>query len=205
MGLISNSCDDWIRRMHVPFDFADEVKDHSLLGYTEHLSVQVLGVRRFKHVVAFAISVIIGIVDDFNKAIVAHATRKDRLNDLRILALSDFACHPGDRRGVRHLNIVVEVILIKLSTTKIVFNVTRTPPCIALSCLEADVWRICERWIKAVQMPMRGAEVTFQQRTLVATRKTTLRTQDRLLVSVKHFRVVRLLVAIAAVLRTVLC
>jgi hypothetical protein len=122
-----------------------------------------------------------------------------------MLALPDFACDPGDRRGIGHLNIIrsIKIILIKLSTAKIMLNVTRTPPRVSLRCFEADVWRVSERWIEAVQMPVLGTKVTLQQLTLIATRVTALRTQDRLVVSIKHPRVVRSLVAVAAVLRTV--
>lgn len=61
--------------MYIPLDFADKVEDDSLLGNAEDLGVEVLGViRTTKDVVAFAISVIVRIIHDFNQAVVAHAT-----------------------------------------------------------------------------------------------------------------------------------
>jgi hypothetical protein len=205
VGNVSCGRDDGIRQVHVPLDLADEVKDDSLLGDTEHLRIEVLRIVGAKDVVTLAISVVVRIVNDIDQAVVAHATRKGRLDDLGVLALPDFACDPGDRRGVGHLNIIrsIKIILIKLTTAKIMLNVTRTPPRVSLRCFEADVWRVSEGRIKAVQMPVLVTKVALQHLALVATRDTTLRAQYRLLISIKHPRVVRSLVAIAAVLCTV--
>ena len=101
--------------MHIPFDFADEVEDDTLLGDTEDLRVEVLRViRATKDVVAFAISVIIRIIHNFNQAVVAHAARESWLNDLGFPRLPEFACDPGNRRGVDQLNIVIRLIQIFL-------------------------------------------------------------------------------------------
>ena len=91
-------------------------------------------------------------------------------------------------------------MLQKKSTAKIVLNVSRTSPRVPVRCLDADVWRIGKRGIKAVQMPVRVTKVALQHLALMATRNTALRTQDGLVVTVKYPRVVRLLVAIPAVL-----
>jgi hypothetical protein len=203
IGHVSHCCDDTTRQVHVPLDLADEVKDDSLFGQPEHLRVEVLGVIRAKHIVTFAISVVVRIVDDFDEAIVAHTTGKRRLNDLGVLALPNLAGDPGSRFGVDHLLITiqyVEIILIKLPTAKIVLNMTRASPCVSLRCFKTDVWRISEGRIETVQMPVRVTKVALQHLALVATRSTTLRAQYRLLVTVENARVVGLLVAVATVL-----
>ena len=79
-------------------------------------------------------------------------------------------------------------------------DVTRTPPGISLRCLKADVWRVSEGRINTVQVPVRVTKVALEHLALMAARNTTLRAQDRLVVAVQHFSVVRFLVAVAAVL-----
>lgn len=69
---VSYCFDDTLRQVHVPLDLADEVENNSLFGDTEHLGVEVFGIIWAKHVVTFAISVIIGIVDNVDQAVVAH-------------------------------------------------------------------------------------------------------------------------------------
>ena len=67
------------------------------------------------------------------------------------------------------------------------------------------MWRISERRIEAIQMPVRGTKVALQHLPLQSTRKTTLRAQDGLLLVIEQPSVVGLLEAIATVIRTVLC
>ena len=71
---ISDECDDFLMRLHIPLDLADEVKDESLLGDTEDLGVDILGFIVAEHIIAFAISVIVRIIFDINQAVVAHTT-----------------------------------------------------------------------------------------------------------------------------------
>jgi hypothetical protein len=72
--IVSYRRDDRIRRVHVPLDLADEVKDDPPLGDTEHLGIEVLGVFAAKRVVTLAISIIVRIVNDLDQAVVAYAT-----------------------------------------------------------------------------------------------------------------------------------
>jgi hypothetical protein len=193
--------------VHEPLNLADEVEDDSLLRNAEDLRIEILGVIRAEHVIAFAICIIVGIVDNFDQTIVAHAAREAWLNDLGVLALPDFAGDSGDRLGVGHLNIIIieliKIMLQEQSAAKIVFNVSRAPPCISLRCLDADMWGISERRIETVQVPVRVTEVALQHLALTATRCTTLRAQDGLLLTIKHSCVVWSLVAVAAVFGSV--
>jgi len=59
--------------LYIPLDLADEVKDDSLLRNTEDLGVDILGIVVTKHIIAFAISIVVRIVSDIDQAIVAHA------------------------------------------------------------------------------------------------------------------------------------
>lgn len=118
--------------MCVPLDFSQEVSDQSALRHTVDLGVDVLELEAC--VVAFAISVIIRIVDDVDETVVAHATRKGWLNDLRMLAPPDLTWHSG-KAGITHLDIVIrhiEVILQQQPTAKIVLDVSWASPGIAL-------------------------------------------------------------------------
>ena len=83
------------------------------------------------------------------------------------------------------------------------FNVTRAPPRVSLRCLQADLWRISERRVNAVQMPVRVTEIALEHLALVAARNTTLRAQDGFMVAIEYLRVVWPLVAIATILRSV--
>jgi hypothetical protein len=49
-----------------------------------------------------------------------------------------------------------------------VLNVTGTSPCVSLGCFKADVRRVSERWIEAIKMPIRSAEIAFEHLALVA-------------------------------------
>ena len=125
-----------------------------------------------------------------------------------MLALPNLPWDPCDRCGIRHLDIfnqLVEVFLYEKSTTKIMLNVAGTSPCVSLRCLKADVRRVSERWVEAIEVPMRSAEIAFEHLAFVPARDTTLCAQDRLLITVKYSRVIRLLIAITAVLCPVLC
>lgn len=83
------------------------------------------------------------------------------------------------------------------------FNVTRAPPRVSLRCLEVDLWRISERRINAVQMPVCVTKVALEHLALVAARNTTLRAQDGLVVAIEYLGVVWPLVAVATVLRSI--
>ena len=59
--------------LYIPLDFADEIEDDTLFWYAEDFGVDILGVVVTKYVIAFAVSVVVRIVGDFDQTIVAHA------------------------------------------------------------------------------------------------------------------------------------
>ena len=155
--------------MHIPLDFAEEVSDQSSLRHAVDLGVDVFELKA--SVVAFAIGVIVRIINDIDQAVVAHATRESRVNNLRDFALPDLTWD-SCKGGITHLDIVirpVKVILQQQPTAKVMLNVSRTPPSIALRCLEADVWGISEGWIDTVQVPIRVTKVALEHLALAAT------------------------------------
>jgi hypothetical protein len=118
--------------LHIPFDFAKEVGDQSSLRHAVNPRVDVLNLEA--RVVAFAISVIIRIIDDIDQAIVAHTTRESRFDNLGVLAPANLTWDSG-KGGITHLDIIerpIQIILQQQPAAKVVLNVTRAPPSIAL-------------------------------------------------------------------------
>ena len=66
------------------------------------------------------------------------------------------------------------------------------------------MWGVSEGWVDTVQVPIRVTKVALEHLSFVATRQTTLDTQDGL-VAIKYFDVVRPLIAVAATFRTATC
>lgn len=81
-------------------DLAKEVGNDTPLRYAEDFGVSVPGVIGSEHIIAFIISVIVGIVDNVDETIVAHSTRKGWFDNRGMLRLADLARKASDRSGV---------------------------------------------------------------------------------------------------------
>jgi hypothetical protein len=189
------------RQLDVPFDFGKEVGDQSAFRHAVDLGVDVLELET--SVVAFAISVIVRIVNDVNQAVVAHATRERWLDDIRVFAPSDLPWN-SVKRVITHLDIVIEIVLQQQPTPEVMLNMSWASPGVALRCLKADVRWVSERRIDTIQMPVRVAEVALEHLALVATGHATLHTENRF-VALEDLGVVGSLIPVATAFRAVVC
>jgi hypothetical protein len=48
------------------------------------------------------------------------------------------------------------------------FNVAGASPCVSLGCFKADVRRVGERRVEAIEVPIRSAEIAFEHLAFVA-------------------------------------
>jgi hypothetical protein len=121
-----------MKQQNTPLDFAEEVRNQASLGHAVDLGVDVLDFEA--SIVAFAISIIIRVIDNVNQAVIVHATCKCGLDNLGVLAPPNLTWHSGEG-SIAHLDIIVrpvEIILQEESTAQIMLDVTRTPPSIAV-------------------------------------------------------------------------
>jgi len=95
---------------NILLDLGKEVKDNALLRNAEDLGVEVAVIFTCKHIVAFTVRIIIGVVENFDQTVVAHAAREGWLDDLGISRPSDFTRNPVNHGDV----IVVDFVEIML-------------------------------------------------------------------------------------------
>jgi hypothetical protein len=91
-------------------DLGKEVKNNALLRYAEDLGVEVAIIFTSKYIVAFTVRIIIGVIDNVDQAVVAHAAREGWLDDLGVSRPSDFTRDPVNHGDV----IVVDFVEIML-------------------------------------------------------------------------------------------
>jgi hypothetical protein len=119
-----------------------------------------------------------------------------------MLRFSYFARDKLRLRRVKHLSISIfragQVFLADESVAEVMIDVSRAHPGLTVRRLRVDRWRVSERRITTIQVPVRGTVVALQKLALARSRFTTLSAEYRFVISVLSFEVIWFLIPATA-------